>query len=177
MIGAWRRAASHAKRLSGLSLRRLLLPLLHPLGELAPKTSAFQPIMNAGTSTRLFLLNKALNGIDMFYEIAMPDIFALGHSTGIVLAKATYGNYLVLHQNCAVGRNREAAPVLGEGVVMYPGSSFIGRNHIGSFSTLSIGTRVVNRDTPGDCMVFGTEGGDLAFKPRSHRYAEEIFYL
>jgi serine O-acetyltransferase len=132
---------------------------------------------DAGTATRLFLLNKALNGIDMFYEIAMPDIFVLGHSTGIVLAKATYGNYLVLHQNCTVGRNREAAPVIGEGVVMYPGTSIIGRSHIGSFSALSIGTQVVNRDTPGDCTVFGAEGGDLAFKPRSHRYAEEIFDL
>ncbi|MGN5479158.1 hypothetical protein ACTMU2_26180 [Cupriavidus basilensis] len=35
---------------------------------------------DAGSATRLFLLNKALNGIDMFYEIQMPDIFVLGHS-------------------------------------------------------------------------------------------------
>jgi hypothetical protein len=57
------------------------------------------------------------------------------------------------------------------------GTPIIGRSHIGTFSALSIGTQVVNRDTPGDCTVFGAEGGDLAFKPRSHRYAEEIFNL
>ena len=38
--------------------------------------------------TKLFFLNKALNGIDCFYEIEMPDIFLIGHSVGIVLAKA-----------------------------------------------------------------------------------------
>ena len=129
------------------------------------------------TCTRLFLLNKALNGIDLFYEIAMPDIFILGHSTGIVLTKATYGNYLILHQNCTVGRNHDVAPVLGEGVVMYPGSYIIGRSRIGGLSTISIGTQVVNRDTQGDCMVFGAEGGELAFKPRSHRYVEEVFHI
>lgn len=132
---------------------------------------------DAGTSTRLFLLNKALNGIDLFYEIAMPDVFALGHSTGIVLAKATYGNYLILHQNCTVGRNHDVAPVLGEGVVMYPGSAIIGRSHIGDRTTLAIGTHVVNRDTPQDCMVFGAAAGELTFKPRSHRYVEEVFYV
>lgn len=46
--------------------------------------------------TRLFLLNKALNGIDCFYEIEMPDIFFIGHSVGIVLAKAVYSDYFVV---------------------------------------------------------------------------------
>ncbi|ODV41902.1 hypothetical protein AWV79_31885 [Cupriavidus sp. UYMMa02A] len=121
---------------------------------------------DAGSATRLFLLNKALNGIDMFYEIQMPDIFVLGHSSGIVLAKATYGNYLVLHQHCTVGRNHDVAPVLGEGVVMYPGSSVIGRSQVGNRSVISIGTQVVNRDTPGHCIVFGSDGGNLVFRPR-----------
>ena len=44
---------------------------------------------NAGTPTRLFLLNKALNGIDLFFQIEMPPVFFLGPSVGIVVAKAT----------------------------------------------------------------------------------------
>lgn len=130
---------------------------------------------DAGTATRLFLLNKALNGIDMFYEIAMPDIFVLGHSSGIVLAKATYGNYLVLHQHCTVGRNHDVAPVLGEGVVMYPGSSVIGRSRVGDRSVISIGTQVVNRDTPGHCTVYPGDGGDLVIRPPGRNLIEEIF--
>ncbi len=75
---------------------------------------------------KLFLLNKALNGIDLFYEIELPPVFFIGHSVGIVLAKATYGNHLVLYQNCTVGKNHGAAPTLGDGVVMYPHSAIIG---------------------------------------------------
>ncbi|AMR81966.1 hypothetical protein [Cupriavidus nantongensis] len=130
---------------------------------------------DSGTATRLFLLNKTLNGIDLFYEIQMPDIFVLGHSSGIVLAKATYGNYLVLHQHCTVGRNYEVAPVLGEGVVMYPGSSVIGRCRVGDHSVISIGTQVVNRDTPGNCTIYQGDGGELAVRPAGRNLIEEIF--
>jgi serine O-acetyltransferase len=44
---------------------------------------------NMRVCTKLFLLNKALNGIDCFYEIELPEVFFIGHSVGIVLAKAT----------------------------------------------------------------------------------------
>ena len=54
--------------------------------------------------TKLFLLNKCLNSIDCFYEINLPDFFYIPHSIGIVLSKATYGNYFVIHQNCTVGK-------------------------------------------------------------------------
>jgi serine O-acetyltransferase len=63
---------------------------------------------------KLFGLNKALNGIDLFYEIELPEVFFIGHSVGIVLAKADYGNRLVLYQNSTVGKNHGEAPVLGE---------------------------------------------------------------
>ena len=45
---------------------------------------------DTAAATRLFLVNKALNGIDLFYEIEMPNVFFIGHSVCIVLAKATY---------------------------------------------------------------------------------------
>ena len=41
----------------------------------------------------------------------MPEVFFIGHSVGIVLAKATYGNRLVLYQNTTVGKNHGEAPV------------------------------------------------------------------
>jgi serine O-acetyltransferase len=119
-------------------------------------------------STRLFLLNKALNGIDLFYEIEMPKVFFIGHSVGIVLAKATYGERLVLYQNSTVGKNHGVSPVLGEGVVMYPNTAVIGRCTVGDRTVISQGTGVVNRDTPGDCMVFPGPDGGLAFKPAKH---------
>ncbi|NSX17132.1 hypothetical protein HTY52_23850 [Cupriavidus taiwanensis] len=130
---------------------------------------------DAQTCTRLFLLNKALNGIDLFYEIEMPEIFFIGHSVGIVLAKATYGNYLVLYQNSTVGKNHGAAPVIGDGVVMYPNSAIIGRSRVGAGSVIAQGVGVINRDTPGDCLVFAGQGGDLVCKPATQPALEEYF--
>ncbi len=114
---------------------------------------------------KLFGLNKALNGIDLFYEIDLPERFFIGHSVGIVLAKASYGEHLVLYQGCTVGKNHGQAPVLGAEVLMYPGSAIIGRCNIGAGSVLGQGVGVVNRDTPGACLVFAGAGGDLLFKP------------
>lgn len=124
--------------------------------------------------TKLFLLNKLLNGIDMFYEIAMPDIFFIGHSTGIVLAKAHYSNYLVIYQNSTVGKNHGVAPSLGERVIMYPNSAIIGGCTIGADSIIAQGVSVVNQDVPGRCMVFaGRES--MTCKPLKRNIIEDHF--
>ena len=124
---------------------------------------------------KLFGLNKALNGIDLFYEIELPEVFFIGHSVGIVLAKARYGNRLVLYQNSTVGKNHGEAPVLGDGVVMYPNTAIIGRCEIGSRSVISQGTSVVNSSTPGDCMVFPGVAGGLTFKPPTRDVLADLF--
>lgn len=115
---------------------------------------------------KLFYLNKLLNGIDCFYEIEMPEIFFIGHSVGIVLAKATYGKYLVLYQNSTVGKNHGVAPVIGEGVIMYPNTAIIGDSHVRNGSVISQGVSIINQNTPGKCLVFRGEGKKLLFHPR-----------
>jgi serine O-acetyltransferase len=124
---------------------------------------------------KLFYLNKALNGIDLFYEIEMPEIFFIGHSVGIVLAKATYGNYLVLYQNSTVGKNHGHAPCLGEGVVIYPNSAIIGKCEVANNSVVSQGTSIIDQDTKENCICFQAEGGKLSFKQAQHRYLEDYF--
>jgi len=128
-----------------------------------------------GACTRLFLLNKALNGLDCFYEIEMPDIFFIGHSPGIVLAKATYSNYLVLYQSVTVGKNHGVAPVLEEGVVMYPGSAIIGRCRVGARTVLAQGTSVVNVDCPGGSLVFNVDGRRITTAPLGRDIWQDIF--
>ena len=125
--------------------------------------------------TKIFLLNKALNAIDCFYEIEMPDIFFIGHSPGIVLAKATYGNYLVLYQNSTVGKNHGVAPVLEEGVVMYPNTAIIGRCHIGKNTIVSQGTGIINQNTPGNSMAFSGNEGQLVFKAPKRDIKADLF--
>ncbi|MCY1287859.1 hypothetical protein D9M68_204700 [compost metagenome] len=127
--------------------------------------------------TKLFYLNKTLNGIDLFYEIAMPEVFFIGHSVGIVLAKATYGEFLVLYQNSTVGKNHGVAPEIGEGVILYPNTAVIGRCNIAARSYISQGVSVINADTPGNCYVYQGEGGGLVTKPPKHDILADFFRL
>ena len=127
--------------------------------------------------TKLFSLNKAFNAIDLFYEIAMPDKFFIGHSAGIVLAKATYSDYLVLYQGCTVGKNHGVAPFLEERVLLYPGSKIIGGCHVRPGSIIGAGVNVINQDTLGESLVFQGNSGSLQFKPIPRNGLNDIFYL
>lgn len=124
---------------------------------------------------RLFLMNKALNGIDLFYEIAMPEVFYIGHTVGIVLAKATYGNYLVLYQNSTVGRHKADIPVIGDRVVLYPNTAVIGRSVVEPDSVIAQGVSVVNRRVPAGSIAFAGADGALAFKRRPDDLMREYF--
>ncbi len=125
--------------------------------------------------TRLFLLNKALNAIDCFYEVALPEVFFIGHSVGIVLAKATYGNHLVLYQNSTVGKNHGTAPVLEDGVVMYPNTAIIGNCLVRAGSVISQGVSVINANTELNHLVFAGAGGALFFKPSARPIQADFF--
>lgn len=128
------------------------------------------------TCTKLFCLNKALNGFDCFYDNPLPDRFFIGHSVGIVLARTTFSDYLVLYQGCTVGKNHGAAPVLGEGVVLYPNSAIIGNCNIGPGTIVGQGASVIDADTPGNCYVF-SNGGELVFKKAKRNVLADIFRL
>ena len=119
--------------------------------------------------TRLFLMNKAFNGIDLFYEIAMPPVFYIGHSVGIVLAKATYGNHLVLYQGATVGRHKDQIPVIGDRVVLYRqrGGRRVGhRRRRGDLP--GAGDR---KDRAHRMIAFAGEGGELV-RPADDLLAE-----
>ena len=128
-------------------------------------------------ATRLFLLNKALNAIDLFYEIEMPEVFFIGHSVGIVLAKATYGNYLVLYQNSTVGRHLDRVPVIGEGVILYPNTAVIGRSVVEDGAVVSQGTSVLDSGVPARSLAFTGEGRELQFRPSPEGLLSEYFRL
>ncbi len=129
------------------------------------------------TPTRPVLLNEALNGIDLFYEIEMPPVFFIGHSVGIVFAKASYGNFLVIYQNSTVGKNHGEAPVLGEGVIMYPGTAIIGSCQVGDGTVLSQGASLVNTNSPGHCTVYRGDAGRAVFKPTRRNALLDIFRI
>jgi serine O-acetyltransferase len=125
--------------------------------------------------TRLFLMNKAFNGIDLFYEIAMPAVFYIGHSLGIVLAKATYGDRLVLYQGVTVGRHKDQIPSLGDRVVLYPGSSVAAGSQVEDDVVVSQGVRVIGKHVPRGQVVFAGASGELVFRPRPDDLLKEYF--
>ena len=127
------------------------------------------------TATRIFLLNKALHGIDLFYEVKMPKYFLVGHSSGIVFTKARYGEYCVFHQGCTVGRNFEDRPIIGNFTIMYPNSSVIGKCKIGDNTIITPGVQIINRNIPGNCIVFPGSDGDLKLKKIEKIMAKKYF--
>lgn len=130
---------------------------------------------NSIDATRVFLLNKALNGIDLFYEIEMPNVFLIGHTVGMVFAKATYSDYCVFHQGCTIGRNGLDRPKIEPGLVLYPNSSIIGKCMVRENTVISPGVNLVNQDTPGNCYVFMGEKGKPIFKEITEFFADRYF--
>ena len=127
------------------------------------------------TATKLFLVNKALHGIELFFKIELPPIFLLVHTGGIVLSNTSYGNYFTIFQNSTVGRFGEDRPTIGAGVVMFPNTSIIGRCAIGDRTVVSQGTNVVNRDSPGHVTIFGAGGRALKFREGSAGILETYY--
>jgi len=126
--------------------------------------------------TKLFYLNKALNGFECFYDNDLPDVFFVGHSVGVVLVRAKYPRHFAVYQNCTVGRDHGGGPTLEEGVVMYPGSAIIGPCWVRARSYLAAGAVLIGRDTPGDCLVFAA-GAEPVFKRPKRDILADIFRL
>jgi serine O-acetyltransferase len=118
---------------------------------------------------RLFCLNRALNSIDLFPAVALPEVFFISHGLGSVLGNVEYGNRLVLFQNVTVGRIGDDRPAIGSDVVLYPGATVTGRSVIGNNSVVAAGTVVHNQTIPNDCIV-GSRGAGIVVSPRKKDY-------
>ena len=114
---------------------------------------------------KLFYLNKIMNGIDIFYDVELPDFFTLNHQVGTVLGRAKYSNGFSFIQNCTVGESFGVWPVIGENCCMCAGSSIIGNTIIGDNVTIGAGATVKNSTIPSNVIVFG-ESPNLIIKKK-----------
>jgi serine O-acetyltransferase len=120
---------------------------------------------SSGTlADRIYYLNKALNGLDLFYEVRMPRVFFLDHPVGSVIGRAVIGEGFSFSQNCTVGNNKGRYPVLGSSVRMMSGSKILGGCRIGDEVTLAANTYVKDTDIPPRTLVFGSSP-NLVLKP------------
>lgn len=128
-------------------------------------------------SEKLYLVNRMVNGIDLFYRIEMPENFICGHGLGTVFSRATYGDYLVVFQNSTIGVNRGNYPTIGSKVVIYSNCVVAGSTEIGENSVVSPGTVIVNKKIPPNSIVFGGSGTSLVIKENNKDIINDYFIL
>jgi serine O-acetyltransferase len=121
---------------------------LYLLGNIAYKTGAVDDL-----PSKAYLLNKALHGIDAFYEVDLPSIFLFAHPLATVLGRGKFSDYLLVYQSCNVGMNNMIYPELGEFVTLRPGASVLGKCRIGRNCTIAAGSLILD-DNLADNLVY-----------------------
>lgn len=132
----------------------------------------------AKLATKVYYLNKILHGIDIYYEICLPEVFYLTHPVGSVFGRAGYGNYLCVYQNCTIGgdtRDGEICyPTLGEGVVLCASSKVIGKCQVGDNVIFGANAFIINTDVPSNSIVVGSYPHHRIL-PSNHNVLKEFF--
>ncbi|HZP83014.1 MAG TPA: hypothetical protein VFB21_15345 [Chthonomonadaceae bacterium] len=136
--------------------------------------TAWKDFEDVTLASKLFALNKALNGIVCMYDTILPDIFLLMHTVGIVLGKADYSNYLVVAQNVTVGTDRGCRPTLREGVVLFGGSCIVGNTILHNDVSVSANSFVSHETIPAHSVVAG-RSPSLTIKPARRTLADVYF--
>lgn len=136
--------------------------------------SIYERIENERLATKIFYLNKILHGIDLFYSIPMPNIFILVHPVGTVIGRGSFNDYLVVYQNCTIGSEKNEYPTLGEGVVMYSGSSIIGKSRIGDNVIMGANSFVIDAVIPNDSVCLGNYPSNRIIR-NNRSVKEQIF--
>ena len=111
-------------------------------------------------AAKVFLLNKALHGLDAFYEVELPSVFLFVHPLGTVLGRGCYSDYLIAYQRCGVGSNHDVYPSLGPYTTLRPGSAVLGNSSLGRNCTVAAESLVLDTDLPDDTIYIGN--------PRDH---------
>lgn len=106
---------------------------------------------------KVYRLNKAMNGNDIYCTVELPEIFKIEHSIGTIIAPGTrIGNYFKISQNCTIGNNNGHLPIIGEHVYILSGSKIVGNCIIGDQVVVSANTYIKDMNIPSGSIVFPT---------------------
>jgi len=141
---------------------------LYQLSHLAWKEAG-----NRSLADRIYYLNKALNGLDLFYEVELPPVWCCDHPVGSVIGRGKIGNYFSFIQGCTIGNNGGVFPTLGQFVWMLSGSKVLGNCTIGDEVVLGANTLVKDEDIPGRSLVFGASP-NLVIKPLGEKTRDRL---
>ena len=138
--------------------------------------TAFRERPGHPIADKAYALNKALHALDAFYEVQLPDVFAVQHPVGTVLGRASYSDYFICYHNCTVGANLDNDyPSFGRGIVMYGGSRVIGKTAVGDNSFVSTGAIIIDGGAiEADSVLHGIYP-NARRSPTSRKVAQDIF--
>jgi serine O-acetyltransferase len=125
-------------------------------------------------ATKLFYLNKVMNGLDLYFSVSLPETFLLVHPVGSVIGNATYGDYLTIYQGCTVGADKGVYPTFGEGTILYSGVSVLGHTTVGDNVVFAANSFVINSEVPGNSVVTG-QYPSHEVKPTSRSVQQRMF--
>jgi serine O-acetyltransferase len=130
---------------------------------------------DADIANKIFYLNKALHGFSCMFDTELPDIFLLLHTTGTVLGKAKYNDYLVVSQGCTVGAQNREYPTIGRGVALLPNSSIVGNCKIGNRVSIGISSTVYQQNIENQTVVYTDSNGILCFKKKAECWSQQFY--
>ena len=109
--------------------------------------------------TRISVLNRLLNGIDLFGHVIMPDIFLLVHPIGTVIGRASFKNYLCIYQGVTIGGVHTDKgidyPSFGQNVNIFAHSKIIGNCVIGKNVSFGANTFIINKNVESNSTITG----------------------
>lgn len=126
---------------------------------------------------RVYYLNKALNSVELFYEVDLPKVFFADHPIGSVMGRASYSDCFSFAQNCTVGNNHGVFPVIGKNVKMAAGSTLLGGCKSGDNVILSANCYVKDADIPSNSIVFGVSPNLILKENNEESYFDTIGHL
>ncbi len=132
---------------------------------------------NRRLADKLYFLNKALNNVDLYHEIRLPDIFGAGHPLGCVIGRAKFSDFFYFSQHCTVGNNKNIYPAFGKNVALLTGVTVIGKSTIGNNCLLSANTYIKDQDVPDNSLVFGSSPNLIIKQKDEDFFWENGFFL
>jgi len=127
------------------------------------------------TATKLYALNKALHGLDVFYAVELPSIFCFTHPVGTVIGRAVFQDYFCAYQNVTVGGDLDGnLPTIGRGVVMYGGSRVVGRSVVGDNVLISAGASILGQEIPSGMVASGASP-NILLHPTRRDVVRDVF--
>ena len=119
-------------------------------------------------------LNKALNGIDLYGHVKMPNIFLLSHPIGTILGRANYKDYLIIGEASFNGPYED--PSFSEKTACFANSSIIGDVTTEQNSIFGANCSVIGGDYKSNSLIIGHHPNNKVKNNKSDLFGD-YYYL